>query len=91
MGSEYIGPFRIIARVGKVAYQLDLLDELSQIHNMVHVSQLRKCLADDSVVVPLDDIKVDERLNYIERPIKNLDRKPQTMHNKVVGLVKVQW
>ena len=56
MGPRYIGLFRVVARVGKVAYRLDLLAELSQIHNTFYISQLRKCLVDDSAVVPLEDI-----------------------------------
>ena len=81
----------MIDRVGKVSYRLDLPDELIQIHNTFHVSQIRKCMADDSTVVPLDDIQVDELLNNVKRPIVVLDRKTKTLCNKVVGLVKVQW
>ena len=75
--------------MGRVSYRLDLPDEISQIHNTFHVSQLRKCIADDSVVISLDDIQVDECLNYVERPITILDRKTKTLRNKVVNLVKV--
>ena len=75
LGTIFIEPFRVIARVGKVAYLLDLLEELSQIHSTFHVSQLRKCLVDDMVVVLLKDIQGDECLNYIERPIMILYRK----------------
>ena len=91
LGLKFIGPSRIIARVGKVEYRLDLPHDLSQIHNNFNVSQHRECLADDSIVLPLDDIQVDDRLNYIESPIAILDRKMKTMCKKVVGLVKVQW
>ena len=56
LGPMYIGPFRLAARVGKVTNRLDLLAELSHIHSTFHVSQLRKCLVDDSAVVPLEDI-----------------------------------
>ena len=66
LGPWLISPYMIITRVGMVAYQLYFTDELSYIHNTFHVSQLHKCWADNSVVVPLDDIQVDERLNYIE-------------------------
>lgn len=75
----------------KVAYRLDRPVELSWSHNTFHVSQLRKCLVDDSVVVPLDTIQIDERLCYVERPISSLDRKTKTLHNKMALLVKVQW
>ena len=62
-------------------YRLDLPEELSQIHNTFHVSQLQKCLVDDSVVVPLEDIQVDDLLNYIERPVAIIDRKTKTLTN----------
>ena len=91
LGPRYIGPFRILARVGQVAYCLDLPNELSHIHSMFHVSQLRKCLMDDSTTVSLEDIQVDDRINYIERSVSILDQKMKTLSNKVVELVKVQW
>ena len=91
LGLRFIGPFRVVARVGKVVYRLYLAAELSQIHNTFHVSQLRKCLVDDSAVVPLEDIQVDDSLNYIERPVVILDWKSRDLRNKKVELVKVQW
>lgn len=91
LGPRYIGPYKVIARVGEVAYRLELPDELSLIHNTFHVSQLRKCIVDESAVIPLEDIQIDERLNYVEKPIAITDRKTRTSRNKVVNLVKVQW
>ncbi|KAI3727497.1 hypothetical protein L6452_16113 [Arctium lappa] len=91
LGPRYIGPYKVIARVGKVAYRLELPDELSLIHNTFHVSQLRKCVVDESAVIPLEDIQIDERLNYVEKPIAIVERKTKTLRNKVIGLVKVQW
>ena len=91
LGPRFIGPFRVLARVGRVAYRLDLPEELSLIHNTFHVSQLRKCLVDETAVVPLEDIQVDSGLNYIEKPIAILERKTKTLRNKVIQLVKVQW
>ncbi|KAJ9545159.1 hypothetical protein OSB04_024866 [Centaurea solstitialis] len=91
LGPRFIGPFKVVARVGKVAYRLELPPELSLIHDTFHVSQLRKCLADESAHIPIDDIQVDERLNYVERPIAILERKTKSLRNKEIGLVKVQW
>lgn len=73
----------------KVSYRLDLPEERIHIHNTFHVSQLQKCLANSSTMVPLDDIQVDERLNYMEKPIGILDERTKAFCNKVVTLVKV--
>ncbi|KAD5317323.1 hypothetical protein E3N88_17269 [Mikania micrantha] len=91
LSPRFIGPFRIMARVGKVAYRLDLPDELSGIHPTFHVSHLRKCLVDDVAYVPLNDIEVDERLNYIEEPVAIVDTKEKQLRNKTIRQVKVQW
>ncbi|KAI3762252.1 hypothetical protein L1987_52677 [Smallanthus sonchifolius] len=91
LSPRFIRPFKIMARVGKVAYRLELPEELSGIHSTFHVSHLRKCLADDTSHVPLNDIEVDERLNYVEKPVAILDRKEKRLRNKVIKQVKVQW
>ena len=74
-----------------MVYRLDLQAELSQIHSTFHVSQLWKCLVDNSTVVPLEDIQEDDSMNYIERPVAILDRKSKDLRNNRVELVKVQW
>ena len=91
LSPRYIGPFRIIARVGEVAYHLDLPAELEGIHSTFHVSHLRKCLADEAQHVPLNDIELDKRLNYVEQPIEIVDRKEKQLRNKSIPLVKVIW
>ncbi|XP_023730176.1 uncharacterized protein LOC111877905 [Lactuca sativa] len=91
LGSQFIDPIRISAQVGKVAYRLDFSDELNQIHNTFHFSHLQKCVAVDLAMISLDDIQVNERLNYVERPIVLLDRKTKAPRNMVMNLVKVQW
>ncbi|XP_076899531.1 uncharacterized protein LOC143553415 [Bidens hawaiensis] len=70
----FIGPFRILSRVGEVAYRLDLPDELAGIRPTFHVSHLKKCLADEDAHVPLRNIELDSKLNYVEEPIAILDR-----------------
>ncbi|KAD3640528.1 hypothetical protein E3N88_29751 [Mikania micrantha] len=91
LSPRYIGPFQIKARVGKVAYRLDLPEELNGIHPTFHVSHLRKCLADEQAHVPLEDIEVDDRLNYIEEPVAIVDTKEKQLRNKTVRQVKVKW
>ncbi|KAD4585520.1 hypothetical protein E3N88_23121 [Mikania micrantha] len=91
LSPRYIGPFKILARIGKVAYRLELPDELSSIHPTFHVSHLRKCLADETSHVLYDKIEVDDKLNYVEEPVAILDRDEKRLRNKVVKMVKVQW
>ncbi|KAI3670854.1 hypothetical protein L1987_87496 [Smallanthus sonchifolius] len=78
-------------RVGSVAYRLQLPDALAGIHPTFHVSHLRKCLADATEHVPLDDIVVDDKLNYVEEPVAKLDKKEKRLRRKVIHIVKVQW
>lgn len=91
LGPRYIRPYRVVARVGQVVYHLELLEQLNQIHDTFHVSQLWKCIAEESAIVPLEDIQVHERLNYAERPVAVLERKTKALQNKVINMVKVQW
>ncbi|KAD0546611.1 hypothetical protein E3N88_23289 [Mikania micrantha] len=91
LSSRYIGPFQIKSRVEKVVYQLDLPEELNGIHPTFHVSHGRKCLADEQAHVTLDDIEVDDRLNYIEEPVEIVDTKEKQLRNKTVRQVRVQW
>lgn len=91
LGPRFIELFQVIAHVGKVAYRLELPEPLSQIHNTFHVSQLRKYLTDETAYVPLEDIQVDEGLIYVERSTTVLECKTKTLHNKGIGIVKVQW
>ncbi|KAI3811062.1 hypothetical protein L1987_20778 [Smallanthus sonchifolius] len=74
LSPRFVRPFKILARVGQVAYRLDLPVELSGIHLTFHVSHLRKCLADDTAHIPYDEIEVDNSLNFVEEPIAILDR-----------------
>ncbi|GJU32376.1 putative reverse transcriptase domain-containing protein [Tanacetum coccineum] len=62
----YIGPFKILAKVGKVAYRLELLEQLSRVHSTFHVSNLKKCLSDETLVIPLDKIQIDDKLQFVE-------------------------
>ncbi|GJX40350.1 hypothetical protein Tco_0255340 [Tanacetum coccineum] len=74
LGPRYIGPFKILARVGLVAYTLELLEELKGIHNTFHVSNLKKCLADENLIISLDEIKLDDKLHFIKESVEIVDR-----------------
>ncbi|GKG04577.1 hypothetical protein Tco_0314964, partial [Tanacetum coccineum] len=69
LNPRYIGPFKIIAKVGAVAYRLELPEELSRVHSTFHVSKLKKCMTDEPLAILLDEIQVDNQLNFIEKPI----------------------
>ncbi|XP_024994106.1 uncharacterized protein LOC112527579 [Cynara cardunculus var. scolymus] len=91
LSPRFIGPFKILERVGKQAYQLELPEELTGIHDVFHVAYLRKCLGKHEEVVPLTEIKVDKKLRYIEEPEAILNQRTVNLRNKVVDLVLVKW
>ena len=88
---KYIGPYEIIARVGPVAYRLDLPLELSKVHNVFHVSMLCKYIPDPSHVLRDQLVELKDNLNYKEQPMQIVDRREQILWNKVIPLVKVLW
>ncbi|KAI3762641.1 hypothetical protein L1987_53080 [Smallanthus sonchifolius] len=74
LNPRYVGPFNIVKRIGPVAYQLDLPEGLSGVHNVFHVPNLKKCMADESLTVPLKELHIDEQLRFIEEPVEIMDR-----------------
>ncbi|GKB55402.1 hypothetical protein Tco_0906155, partial [Tanacetum coccineum] len=84
-------PFEILKRIGFVAYRLRLPEELSSVHDTFHVSNLKKCLADANLHVPLNEIKVDKTLRFVEEPVEIMDREIKKLKRKKIALVKVRW
>ncbi|GJU37449.1 hypothetical protein Tco_1185803 [Tanacetum coccineum] len=82
---------RIIEKVGPVAYRLDLPEELNGVHDTFHVSNLKKCLADPTLQVPLDEIRVDAKLNFVEEPVEILEREFKKLKRSRIAIVKVRW
>lgn len=91
LSPRYIGPYEILEGVGPVAYRLALPIEMSRIHNVFHVSVLRKYVFDAAHVLPVQPVELSEDLSYEEKPVQILDEKKQVLRNKVIPLVKVLW
>ncbi|GJT73564.1 putative reverse transcriptase domain-containing protein [Tanacetum coccineum] len=87
----FVGPFEIIEKVGHVAYRLDFPKELIGVHDTFHVSNLKECLADPTLKVPLDEIQVDAKLNFVEEPIEILEREFKKLKRSRIAIVKVRW
>nr|GFB13067.1 putative reverse transcriptase domain-containing protein [Tanacetum cinerariifolium]GFB34797.1 putative reverse transcriptase domain-containing protein [Tanacetum cinerariifolium] len=83
--------FKILAKVGTVAYRLELPEQLSRVHSTFHVSKLKKCMADEPLAIPLDEIQADDKLNFIEEPVEIMDREVKRLKQSRISIVKVRW
>ncbi|GJW00291.1 hypothetical protein Tco_1555542 [Tanacetum coccineum] len=91
LSPRYIGPFKILARVGHVAYTLELPEELKGIHSTFHVLNLKKCLAEGDVVVSMEEIQLDDKLHMFEEPVEVVDREVKRLKQSQIPVVKVHW
>ncbi|GJT86633.1 putative reverse transcriptase domain-containing protein [Tanacetum coccineum] len=88
---RFVGPFEITERIGPVAYRLRLPEELNDVHDTFHVSNLKKCLADPTLQVHLDEIQVDAKLNFMEEPMEILEMEFKKLKRSRIAIIKVQW
>jgi hypothetical protein len=91
LSPRYIGPLWVFRQVVEMAYQLELPDNLSYVHNVFHISQLKKCLHVPEEQLPMEELSVQGDLTYMEYPIKILDTLTRVTRNKVIKMCKVQW
>nr|GEY73212.1 putative reverse transcriptase domain-containing protein [Tanacetum cinerariifolium] len=91
LAPRFVGPFVILERIGPVAYRLRLPQELSCIHDVFHVSNLKKSLAESDVQIPLEEIRVDEKMYFIEEPVEIVDRQIKKLKRSWIPIVKVRW
>ncbi|GJX42419.1 putative reverse transcriptase domain-containing protein [Tanacetum coccineum] len=91
LNPRYVGPFKVLEKVGAVAYKLELPQELSRVHNTFHVSNLKKCYADEPLAVPLDGLHIDDKLHFVEEPVEIMDREVKRLKQSRIPIVKVRW
>nr|GEY19890.1 reverse transcriptase domain-containing protein [Tanacetum cinerariifolium] len=88
---RYIRPFEIIERIGPAAYKLELHEKLCGIRNTFHVSNLKKCLADENLVISLEEIQQDDKLHFIKEPVEIMDQEVKQLKQSQIPIVKVRW
>jgi hypothetical protein len=91
LAPRFIGPFKILKKRGEVAYQLELSPQLSDVHDVFHVSQLKKCLRVPKEQIPMEDLDAKEDLSYQEYPVKIIETSKRVMRDKKIKMRKVQW
>ncbi|GJZ76302.1 hypothetical protein Tco_0640767 [Tanacetum coccineum] len=97
LNPRYIGPFKIIAKVGTVAYHLELPKQLSRVHSTFHVKRIengaknRNYQTDEPLAIPLDEIQIDDKLHFIEEPVEIMDREVKRLKQSRIPIVKVRW
>ncbi|GKE22839.1 putative reverse transcriptase domain-containing protein [Tanacetum coccineum] len=91
LNPRYVGPFKVLEKVGSIAYKLELPQELSRVHNTFHVSNLKKCYADEPLAVPLDGLHIDDKLHFAEEPVEIMDHEVKRLKQSCIPVIKVQW
>ncbi|GJU75541.1 hypothetical protein Tco_1272611 [Tanacetum coccineum] len=91
LNPRYIRPFKILERIGPVAYKLELPEELNNIHSIFHFSNLKKCLSDESLVILMKELRLDDKLNLMEEPLEIMDREVKQLKQSCIPIIKVRW
>nr|GEU46414.1 putative reverse transcriptase domain-containing protein [Tanacetum cinerariifolium] len=91
LNPRYIGPFKFVAKVGTIAYRLEILEKLIRVHSTFHVLNLKKCLADEPFAIPLDEIQVDDKLHFIKEHVEIMDCDVKRLKQSRILIFKVHW
>ncbi|GJV18692.1 putative reverse transcriptase domain-containing protein [Tanacetum coccineum] len=91
LNSRYIVPFKVLAQVGAIAYRLELPQQLSRVHSTFHVSNLKKCLSDEPLAIPLDELHIDDKVHFVEEPVEIMDREVKRLRKSCIPIIKVKW
>ncbi|GJV13165.1 putative reverse transcriptase domain-containing protein [Tanacetum coccineum] len=91
LNPRFIGPFKILERIGPVAYKLELPEEVSNVHNTFHVSNIKKCLSDESLIIPMKELQLDDKLNFVEEQVEIMDCEIKKLKQSRIPIVKVRW
>nr|GEZ51578.1 putative reverse transcriptase domain-containing protein [Tanacetum cinerariifolium] len=91
LNPRYIGPFKVLSKVGTVAYRLKLLEQLRRVHSTFHVSNLKKCLSDEPLAISLDELHIDDKLRFVEETVEVMDREVKRLKQSLLPIIKVRW
>ncbi|GKF12972.1 hypothetical protein Tco_0050898, partial [Tanacetum coccineum] len=91
MNPRYVGPFKVLEKVESVTYKLELPQDLSRVDNTFHVSNLKKCYADEPLAVSLDGLHFDDKLQFVEEPVEIMDREVKRLKQSRIPITKVRW
>ncbi|GJT26135.1 hypothetical protein Tco_1399009 [Tanacetum coccineum] len=90
LNPRYVGPFKVIGKVRTVTYNPELPQQLSRVHNTFHVSNLKKCLSDESLVIPLEELHDDDKLRFVEEPVEVMNRELKQLKKSRIPIIKVR-
>ncbi|GJZ42490.1 hypothetical protein Tco_0589376 [Tanacetum coccineum] len=91
LNPRYIGPFKILERISLVAYKVELPEELSSVHNTFHISNIKKCLSGESLIIQIKELQLDDKLNFVEEPVEVMDREIKQLKRSRIPIIKVRW
>nr|GFA83350.1 putative reverse transcriptase domain-containing protein [Tanacetum cinerariifolium] len=91
LNPRYIGPFKVLEKVGTVAYRLELPQQLSRVHSTFYVSNLKKCLSDEPLTISLDELHIDDKLCFVKEPVEIMDREIKRLRQSCISIIKVRW